>query len=293
MFKKMVVQKRRELLKEYEKQEKRIKELKAHGQSKKKAEAKQKDALTRKQQKNQVGQNDGFLRCIGPSTLEFFCLQNKNAKDDDENGPTELLERPKEYVVRFRFPETSQLQPPILGLYNASFAYPGQAPLFKKVEFGIDMESRVAIVGKVHQFCYTKDSNFYWTWSNYIGPNGVGKSTFLKLLLGDLEPSSGEVRRNLRLKVGRFDQHSGEHLTAEESPAEYLMRLFNLTVEKVTSVKQSQPTNPILYGILCALGSKATRIIRAVISCAHNSNEGLVWGPKVSRCPSRVDSLSS
>jgi len=50
----MVVQKRRELLKEYEKQEKRIKELKAHGQSKKKAEAKQKDALTRKQQKNQV-----------------------------------------------------------------------------------------------------------------------------------------------------------------------------------------------------------------------------------------------
>jgi ATP-binding cassette subfamily F protein 1 len=69
-----------------------------------------------------------------------------------------------------------------------------------------------------------------------IGPNGVGKSTFLKLLLGDLEPTSGEVRRNLRLKVGRFDQHSGEHLTAEESPAEYLMRLFNLTVEKVKTV---------------------------------------------------------
>ncbi len=61
----------------------------------------------------------------------------------------------------------------------------------------------------------------------------MGKSTFLKLLLGDIEPTSGEVRRNLRLKVGRFDQHSGEHLTAEESPAEYLMRLFNLPVEKV------------------------------------------------------------
>ena len=35
-----------------------------------------------------------------------------------------------------------------------------------------------------------------------------------------------------RLKVGRFDQHSGEHLTAEESAAEYLMRLFDLQLEK-------------------------------------------------------------
>ena len=61
----------------------------------------------------------------------------------------------------------------------------------------------------------------------------MGKSTFLKLLMGDIEPTKGEVRKNLRLKIGRFDQHSGEHLTANESPAEYLMRLFNLPVEKV------------------------------------------------------------
>jgi len=187
-FKKMEEQKRRERIKEYEKQEKRIRDLKASGQSKKKAEAKSKEALTRKQMKNRT----------------------KLEKNDDEAGPTELLERPKEYIVKFRFPETSALQPPILGLHDASFNYPGQAPLFKKVDFGIDMESRIAIVG----------------------PNGVGKSTFLKLLMGDLEPTSGEVRRNNRLKLGRFDQHSGEHLTADESPAEYLMRLFNLPVEK-------------------------------------------------------------
>merc|ERR1712012_358949 len=53
-FKKIEEQKRRERIKEYEKQEKRLKELKAAGQSKKKAEAKSKEALTRKQMKNKT-----------------------------------------------------------------------------------------------------------------------------------------------------------------------------------------------------------------------------------------------
>jgi len=65
-----------------------------------------------------------------------------------------------------------------------------------------------------------------------VGPNGVGKSTFLKLLVGVLQPQQGESRKNHRLRIGRFDQHSGEHLTSDESPAEYLMRLFNLPYEK-------------------------------------------------------------
>ncbi|XP_044728958.1 ATP-binding cassette sub-family F member 1 [Chrysoperla carnea] len=188
MFKKMYVQKKKEMMKEYEKQEKRIKELKAHGSSKKAAEKKQKEALTRKQEKNRT----------------------KMQKADDDNGPTELLQRPKEYIVKFSFPDPPPLQPPILGLHNVSFSYPGQKPLFIDVDFGIDLSSRVAIVG----------------------PNGVGKSTFLKLLTGDLLPNQGDLIRNHRLRIGRFDQHSGEHLTAEETPSEYLMRLFDLPYEK-------------------------------------------------------------
>ena len=57
-------------------------------------------------------------------------------KDDEDTGPVELLERPKEYIVRFRFPEVSSLQPPILGLYNVSFGYGGQGQLFRAVDFG-------------------------------------------------------------------------------------------------------------------------------------------------------------
>ncbi|XP_048481885.1 ATP-binding cassette sub-family F member 1 isoform X2 [Plutella xylostella] len=189
MFKKMLAQKRKEQHKEYEKQEKRLKELKAHGQSKKQAEKKQKEALTRKQEKN----------------------RSKSQKEDSEDAaPASLLQRPKEYAVKFSFPDPPPLQPPILGLHNVYFNFPTQKPLFIGVDFGIDLSSRIAIVG----------------------PNGVGKSTFLKLLVGDLSPVKGELIRNHRLRIGRFDQHSGEHLTAEESPVEYLQRLFGLQYEK-------------------------------------------------------------
>ncbi|XP_068779965.1 ATP-binding cassette sub-family F member 1 [Struthio camelus] len=184
-FKKMYQQKQKELLKQFEKQEKKLRDLKAGGKSTKQAEKQAKEALTRKQQK---------------------CRRRPAAAAAEEPGGAELLQRPREYTVRFTFPSPPPLSPPVLGLHGVDFGYEGQELLFRNLDFGIDMESRVCIVG----------------------PNGVGKSTLLLLLTGQLAPTRGEMRRNHRLKVGFFNQQAAEQLRLQETAAEYLQRSFNL-----------------------------------------------------------------
>lgn len=71
----------------------------------------------------------------------------------------EILEDPS---VVFMFPTPDKIRPPLLKIDDGVFGYDLMNILLKNVAFGIDMESRIAI----------------------LGPNGVGKSTFLKLLTG-------------------------------------------------------------------------------------------------------------
>lgn len=40
-----------------------------------------------------------------------------------------------------------------------------------------------------------------------IGPNGCGKTTLLRLMLGDLEPSNGQIRTGTNLQIAYFDQY--------------------------------------------------------------------------------------
>ncbi len=43
-----------------------------------------------------------------------------------------------------------------------------------------------------------------------IGPNGVGKTTLLRLLLGELDPDGGTIRQGTRLEIAYFDQRRAQ-----------------------------------------------------------------------------------
>jgi len=184
-FKKMYIQRKREQEKEYEKMCKKLKAEKAKGTSKKDAEAKMKKDRERGARSKKGGKSDQ-----DGSSADAIAAEN--------------IERPREYVVHFEFPEPPDLTPPILSMKEVGFHYTVKdeagPQLFTEVEFGVDTESRIAIVG----------------------PNGVGKSTFLNLMTGLLEPTEGQIDRNRHLRIGRYNQHFVDKLPIDKTAVGYL-----------------------------------------------------------------------
>ncbi|KAG4909554.1 hypothetical protein JHK87_055670 [Glycine soja] len=59
-----------------------------------------------------------------------------------------------------------------------------------------------------------------------VGPNGIGKSTILKLIAGDLQPSSGTVFRSAKVRIAVFSQHHVDGLDLSSNPLLYMMRCY-------------------------------------------------------------------
>ncbi|OAI11760.1 ABC-F family ATPase [Methylomonas koyamae] len=76
----------------------------------------------------------------------------------------------------------------------------GAEPLFKNLNMMIAVGERVAV----------------------IGPNGIGKSTLLKTLVGDLTPDSGEVKWAENADVGYFAQDHAEDFAEDMSLIEWM-----------------------------------------------------------------------
>lgn len=53
----------------------------------------------------------------------------------------------KDYEVFFEFPDPDELSIPIIQVNDASFGYTEDKILFRDLNFGIDMDSRIALVG--------------------------------------------------------------------------------------------------------------------------------------------------
>jgi len=93
--------------------------------------------------------------------------------------------RLREGDIRLRLDDSRRSGDMIIETQGLCFAYQGTAsPLVKDLTLRIMRRDRLGV----------------------LGPNGIGKTTLLKVLLGELEPTGGRVRRGTGLQVVYFDQ---------------------------------------------------------------------------------------
>ncbi|XP_039987066.1 ATP-binding cassette sub-family F member 3 isoform X2 [Xiphias gladius] len=117
----------------------------------------------------------------------------------------ELKPIEKETEVTLRFPDNfEKLSPPILQLDEVEFYYTPDQRLFSGLNLSADLESRICIVGE----------------------NGAGKTTVLKLLMGELTPVSGVRQAHRNLKIGYFSQHHVDQLDLNVCSVELLLNKF-------------------------------------------------------------------
>ena len=116
-------------------------------------------------------------------------------------------------VVKFKFPEPGPLEgvksmsKTLLKMTNVTFQYPTRdTPTI----FDINLEcSRISRVG-------------------VIGANGAGKSTAIKILIGELKPAVGVVTKHPDLRMAYIAQHAFHHLEKHlhKTPTQYIMWRF-------------------------------------------------------------------
>ncbi|MGL5082957.1 MAG: ABC-F family ATP-binding cassette domain-containing protein [Microcoleaceae cyanobacterium] len=62
-----------------------------------------------------------------------------------------------------------------------------------------------------------------------IGPNGAGKSTLMNIIIGQLQPDTGEVEIGSTIQIGYFDQHSEDiELNDDQRVIDYLKSVAEL-----------------------------------------------------------------
>ncbi|WP_462323570.1 ribosomal protection-like ABC-F family protein [Desulfoplanes sp.] len=118
--------------------------------------------------------------------------------------------------LSFTWPTPTRGNKTVLSGIDLSFAYPGHPPIFQGLTFHLYRGQKIALTG----------------------PNGQGKSTLVKLVIGELSPGKGSVALGNLTRVGYFSQHQADMLHEDNIVLSEIRRLADPTTtdEELKSV---------------------------------------------------------
>ncbi len=133
----------------------------------------------------------------------------------------ELIELSEdERQIKFTFPPAPPSGKDVLTVESVSKSYNGRT-IFSKVDMLLSRGDKVAVVGV----------------------NGAGKSTFLKILAGQIEHDSGEIRFGSNVRVSYFGQHQAQEL----SPQLTVLDTMALSGEEMTITRTRSLLGAFLF----------------------------------------------
>merc|ERR1711975_161007 len=163
-----------------------------------------------------------FLDKMCTHIVDFQDRKLKTFKGTKGNCLTQFVEKypeKKSYfelsndVMKFTFPEPGAMEgiksrsKTVLKMTDVTFQYPTKdKPTIMNVNLTVSQVSRVAV----------------------IGANGAGKSTAIKVLVGEQKPSEGSIWKAAGLRMAYVAQHAFHHLEKHmtSTPCQYIMWRF-------------------------------------------------------------------
>ncbi|MEW5770985.1 MAG: ABC-F family ATPase [Pseudomonadota bacterium] len=119
----------------------------------------------------------------------------------DKLKPEDVKPSSRQYPwIRFDYDEKEKLHRLACEIENLSFGYEPGVPVITNLSFQVAAGDRVAIIGE----------------------NGVGKTTLLKLLVGELTPSRGTVKWAEKARHGYFAQDHSADFEADRSLTDWI-----------------------------------------------------------------------
>ncbi|XP_050388520.2 ATP-binding cassette sub-family F member 2 [Patella vulgata] len=165
-----------------------------------------------KSEQDQIAHMKNYIARFGHGSAKLARQaqsKEKVLKKMVDGGLTEKVS--KDQTISFCFPSCGTIPPPVIMVQHVSFRYADGKPwIYQNLDFGVDLDTRVALVG----------------------PNGAGKSTLLNLIVGDLVPSDGLIRRHSHLRIARYHQHLQDQLNLDMSALEWMMAQFPEVTER-------------------------------------------------------------
>ena len=165
-------------------------------------------SMARQQQKNandrakeRIAELQDFVRRFSANKSKAKQATSR-MKLIDKLKPEDVKPSSRQYPwIRFEYDEKEKLHRQAVEIENLSFAYPGSdKKLFNNLDLTLNAGDRLAVIGE----------------------NGVGKSTLLKLLMGELTPQFGSIKWTEKARLGYYAQDHAEDFKSDTNLTDWV-----------------------------------------------------------------------